>query len=44
MSRRGYLNRYQCNKCKIFFRGSNEKECPICESRNINIIASGVGE
>jgi rubrerythrin len=44
MSRRGYMNRYQCNACNEFFRGLNEDECPLCNSKNISIVATGVGD
>lgn len=44
MGRRGYLDRYQCNDCEMFFRDSHVKKCPFCNSCNIKIIARGVGE
>lgn len=44
MTKKGYMNRYQCNNCESFFRGLNEDTCPMCNSKNVIIIQTGVGD
>jgi len=44
MGRTGYMNRYECRNCEQFFRGLNEDECPLCGSKDIHVIARGVGD
>lgn len=42
--KRGYMTRYQCLDCSMFFRGTNERVCPICHSSHIVIDEEGVGD